>query len=240
MSISVFIVLAVIILLVVISVYFVFFQNALSSRGSSECPSALNIGTYGSGSTGGDCSNYIVNIGAYGTYTNYQSACPSVVNVGTYGIYYNNVTGCDPQVNVGTGAKYYNINVGGIQSTTIIPNTYTTTIPYTTISSSGSCSSFELTESSASSNTSGSCTWSGGYLSVSYSTGALVAITLNITNNAGFTYNIGANNSRSNPLYCLSNSQSVYFPSGTYYVKFSTGASGATCSNNYAYAQLSS
>ncbi len=116
-----------------------------------------------------------------------------------------------------------------------------TSDPTTTIQSSGagSCGSFELTESSPDSTTSGSCTWSGGYLNVAYSTGQLVAITFNVTNNDGFSYNKNANNSNSNPIYCLSNSQSEYLPSGTYHITMSTGNSGATCSNSEAYVSLS-
>jgi len=93
-----------------------FFENLFRSSSSSStttisspsnCQSVINIGTDGSGSTGGNCSGFTVNIGTSGTY---ETACPSIVNIGTEGTYYNNVTGCSPQVNVGTGAKYYNIN----------------------------------------------------------------------------------------------------------------------------------
>jgi hypothetical protein len=141
-----------------------------------------------------------------------------------------------------SGAQYTTTFPTTIQYTLNSTTSIYTTVPYiTTISStgSGSCSSFELTESSASSSTSGSCSWLGGYLTLAYSTGQLVAITLNITNNNGFASNINANTSGSYPLYCLSNTQSEYLPSGTYYIKLFTGARGATCSNSHAYVTLS-
>lgn len=102
-------------------------QTTSATTTVSNCYASVNIGSYGSGSTGASCSGFSVNIGSYGVYSNYGSACPSQVNIGSYGRYYNNVTGCSPIVNVGSGASYYNINSN--------PTTtqYTTTVPTTTI-----------------------------------------------------------------------------------------------------------
>lgn len=85
------------------------YQYITTITNSSDCRPVI-VGTDGSGSTGGSCSNYSVTIGTGGTYENYGSACPSQVTIGTDATYYNNATGCNPQVIVGTDAKYYNIN----------------------------------------------------------------------------------------------------------------------------------
>ncbi|MEM0143311.1 MAG: hypothetical protein QXL94_05095 [Candidatus Parvarchaeum sp.] len=77
---------------------------------SPNCPSIVNVGTDGTGSTSGSCTDFIVNIGTNGDYTNYGNACPSIVNIGTNGDYYNDVVGCNPTVNVGTNGDYHNIN----------------------------------------------------------------------------------------------------------------------------------
>jgi len=212
---------------------------------SPNCTSVVNIGTYGSGSTDGNCSGFVVNIGTYGTYVNYQNACPSVVNIGTYGTYYNNVTGCSPLVNVGSDAKYYNVNTGSILSTSISTTTilqhYTTTIqPTTTIYNSGSvsCSSFQLTESSASSSTSGSCTWSGGYLTVSDNEGQFTNLIVDVYNSTPSNNAYYLNQSVSDTPSCLTDTKSYYFPVGTYTTYIKTGSNGASCPNSYAYLSL--
>ena len=134
-------------------------QTTSATTTVSNCPTVVNVGTYGSSSTGSNCSDFSVNIGTYGSYSNYGNACPSEVNIGTYGKYYNNVTGCSPIVNIGTGASYYNINnepttsIYATASTTIAP---TTTLPYYNleciVNSGFSCSNPELINSKLSVN----------------------------------------------------------------------------------------
>lgn len=250
-------------ILLVMGIYFVFFQNnLLNTKGtnvggvtvshqnvslsvnSSSCQPVI-IGTSGSGSTGGSCSGYSVIIGTYGTYTNYGNACPLHVTIGTYGIYFNNVTGCNPQVIIGTGAVYYNVNTGKLPPvSSSVPTTttiyYASTIPYTTISSSGSgsCSNFELTESSANSSTSGSCTWAGGYLTVIENEGIFQGINVSI---------IGGSEGSSTQIYipvydypsCEVIQHSEYLSAGTYEIYLTTGSAGLSCSNSYAYVQFS-
>lgn len=212
---------------------------------SPNCQTTVNIGTYGNGNTGGTCLNYTVNIGTYGTYTNYQYACPSVVNIGTYGVYYNNVTGCNPQVNIGTGARYYNVNVGSIPSTSIPTSTvsqyynYTTTIqPTTTIYSSGStsCVNFRLTENNPDSSASGSCTWSGGYLTFSENEGQFAGLNVSIIGNTGSSFYV--------PVYTYPSCETIqhqneYLPAGTYEIYITSGSSGISCSNSYGYISIS-
>ncbi len=100
------------------------------------------------------------------------------------------------------------------------------------------CNKLSLTLSSPYSSKTGECNWPGGTLNLSWSTGDSVAITINITNNAGYSYDFSANNSKSFPLYCLSNSQNVSLPPGNYSVVFSNGAGGAICSNSTSYIEF--
>lgn len=134
--------------------------------------------------------------------------------------------------------KAYNIS-GTIVNTSKLSNSSNTSSNSRQNNTSfPSCLNFNLSLTSAYSHVNGQCEWGGGDLNISYSTGLSVAISLNITNNLGYSYNLDANNSKSYPLYCLNNSQSTYLPAGTYSITLLTGAGGATCSNNEAYVQL--
>jgi hypothetical protein len=208
----------------------------------------VNIGTYGQASTGGNCNNFIVNIGTDGTYTNYQNACPSEVNIGTYGVYNNNVSGCSPLVNIGAGAIYNNINNVQAQSSTTVASTtthytttYTTSSQTTTISqsTSGSCNNFELTEYSADASVKGSCTWSGGYLTITENEGIFQGINVSIGGG-----NAGSNTSINVPVYDYPSCQTIqhydYLPAGIYNIYVVSGSSGISCQNSYAYVKLSS
>ena len=120
---------------------------------------------------------------------------------------------------------------------------YSTTIPYTTTissTSSGSCSSFELTVSNPDSSTSGSCTWSGGYLTITENEGTFEGINVSIIGGSG-----SSSSSIYVPVYTGSSCQTIqhsneYLVAGTYNIYLTTGSSGISCSNTEAYVQLSS
>ncbi|MDE1825344.1 MAG: hypothetical protein KGH61_01710 [Candidatus Micrarchaeota archaeon] len=135
------------------------------------------------------------------------------------------------------GVDYY--YAGGYNYTTLP----TTTIPYTTTiypSGSGSCSSFELTESLPTTETTGTCTWSGGYLTVSDNEGQFTYAIADIYNSTSSYNAYYLNKTVSDSPSCLTDTKSYYFPEGSYTVYIKTGGYGTSCSNNYAYLTLSS